>query len=182
CLGKMEEVGQKDGRTILFVSHNMGAIHALCRKGVLIEHGSVAYDGNVVDCVGEYSKRTGEFDQLKNDSVSSKTLSVSGVRINDELTPVIRPDRGFEITVDISAADALNPRLILIMNSSSGQQVVHRSFNCHEIGLDRVRGSEKLVLTVPELWLTNGVYSVYFKFLVTGARAESERILLEVRD
>ena len=183
CLGKMEEVGQKDGRTILFVSHNMGAIHALCRRGILIETGGLAYDGNVVDCVGEYSKRTVEIDQSQAASgLGPKAVSISGVRINGDMTPVISPDRGFEVSVNISAIDASNPRLILLMHNSSGQQVVHRSFNCRDIGLDRIRGSEKLVLTLPEMWLANGVYSVWFKLFVSGARVESERILLEVRD
>ncbi|MEM9949051.1 MAG: ABC transporter ATP-binding protein, partial [Cyanobacteria bacterium P01_D01_bin.36] len=40
CLGKMESIG-KEGRTVVFVSHNMGAIEALCQKGMLIEEGQV---------------------------------------------------------------------------------------------------------------------------------------------
>ena len=46
CLGKMEEVG-KEGRTVLFVSHNMAAIKALCKRGILLENGQIACDGDV---------------------------------------------------------------------------------------------------------------------------------------
>ena len=41
CLGKMDEITQKDGRTILFVSHNMAAIQNLCHKSILMEGGKV---------------------------------------------------------------------------------------------------------------------------------------------
>src|SRR6266704_1257028 len=39
CLGKMQEVSEKEGRTVLFVSHNMSAIRSLCDRGVLVERG-----------------------------------------------------------------------------------------------------------------------------------------------
>ena len=42
CLGKMQEVASGDGRTILFVSHNMGALAQLCDRGILLQEGSVA--------------------------------------------------------------------------------------------------------------------------------------------
>lgn len=50
CLGKMEEVG-KEGRTILFVSHNMGAVEQLCTSGILLEKGKVKTIGNDVSAI-----------------------------------------------------------------------------------------------------------------------------------
>jgi lipopolysaccharide transport system ATP-binding protein len=41
CLGKMNDVSQKEGRTVLFVSHNMGAISSLCNKAILLNNGQV---------------------------------------------------------------------------------------------------------------------------------------------
>src|SRR3990167_7186347 len=54
CLGKMEEVTRKQGRTILFVSHNMAAIQSLCRKCILIEKGSIKSIGDTEDIVNQY--------------------------------------------------------------------------------------------------------------------------------
>lgn len=54
CLGKMEEVTKKEGRTILFVSHNMGAIEQLCHKTILFENGNVRMVGNTKDVIAEY--------------------------------------------------------------------------------------------------------------------------------
>jgi lipopolysaccharide transport system ATP-binding protein len=53
CLGKMEQVAQK-GRTVLFVSHNMAAIRALCHRGILLEQGTIVFDGDADRCIREY--------------------------------------------------------------------------------------------------------------------------------
>lgn len=54
CLGKMGEVSKGEGRTILFVSHNMGAINQLCNKGILLSKGSLEFSGNSSQVVGRY--------------------------------------------------------------------------------------------------------------------------------
>lgn len=54
CLGKMEEVSRSHGRTIFFVSHNMGAVAQLCRRGLLLEGGRVALDSDVQSVVARY--------------------------------------------------------------------------------------------------------------------------------
>jgi lipopolysaccharide transport system ATP-binding protein len=53
CLGKMGEVS-KEGRTILFVSHNMAAVSALCTRGILLSKGHVVTDGSVNDVINQY--------------------------------------------------------------------------------------------------------------------------------
>jgi lipopolysaccharide transport system ATP-binding protein len=53
CLGKMKEVGNS-GRTILFVSHNLGAVQALCQRGIWLKSGCVAGDGTAEDVCRQY--------------------------------------------------------------------------------------------------------------------------------
>ncbi len=53
CLGKMGAVAE-EGRTVLFVSHNMGLIQSLCERGILIEGGRIMADGDVSDVVARY--------------------------------------------------------------------------------------------------------------------------------
>ena len=54
CLGKMNEVSQEDGRTILFVSHNISAIKALCTKGILLNKGQKVFEGATTDAINAY--------------------------------------------------------------------------------------------------------------------------------
>lgn len=56
CLGKMEEITSKSGRTILFVSHNMSAIQSLCERTILMENGTIKKDGETKEVVAEYLK------------------------------------------------------------------------------------------------------------------------------
>ncbi|MBI4032670.1 ABC transporter ATP-binding protein [Candidatus Berkelbacteria bacterium] len=58
CLEKMEEITRGTGRTILFVSHNMGAIEDLCSRCVLLDHGRIQRIGDTPDVVNEYLKET----------------------------------------------------------------------------------------------------------------------------
>ena len=54
CLGKMREISGNDGRTILFVSHNMNSIRTICNRGVLLQDGLVKLDADVESVLREY--------------------------------------------------------------------------------------------------------------------------------
>lgn len=55
CLGKMGEVSQKEGRTILFVSHNMDAVQKLCNQSILLSNGGIVVQGSIEIGLREYS-------------------------------------------------------------------------------------------------------------------------------
>jgi len=57
CLGKMDDITSKEGRTVLFVSHNMTAIKQLCKRCILLEKGQVIVDGPTDEVVGKYEKK-----------------------------------------------------------------------------------------------------------------------------
>jgi len=80
CMGKMREVA-KGGRTVLFVSHNMAAIRALCDSAAMLENGTLALRGAVDSTVDSYlSRATSTFDESNADgSVSSRTFKVYSV-------------------------------------------------------------------------------------------------------
>jgi lipopolysaccharide transport system ATP-binding protein len=54
CLGKMKDVSDKDGRTIIFVSHSMPMIASLCERGIILQNGSQIYDGTATSAVHYY--------------------------------------------------------------------------------------------------------------------------------
>ena len=58
CLGKMGDVA-KEGRTVLFVSHNMAAVSNLCRRGLVLEQGRVAFAGTQTEAVARYLTSNG---------------------------------------------------------------------------------------------------------------------------
>lgn len=54
CLGKMGDVSKGEGRTVLFVSHNMPSINTLCNKGIFMKNGFIEYQGNVEETIFKY--------------------------------------------------------------------------------------------------------------------------------
>lgn len=54
AIGKMQDVSKGEGRTVLFVSHNMTAVKNLCKSGILLENGTVKFSGNVEDTINQY--------------------------------------------------------------------------------------------------------------------------------
>lgn len=67
CLGKMDEVTKNDGRTVLFISHNMSAIQSLCSKTILLENGKI--------------KKIGPTNEVINDYLTGASTSANGVDI-----------------------------------------------------------------------------------------------------
>jgi lipopolysaccharide transport system ATP-binding protein len=88
CLGKMEEVGQ-EGRTVLFVSHNMPAVTRLCQRTVLLDEGGVLYDGPSHQVVSLYlQSKTGttalrEWPDL-NKAPGNEIVRLRAVRVQTE--------------------------------------------------------------------------------------------------
>jgi homopolymeric O-antigen transport system ATP-binding protein len=122
CLGKMGAVAQQ-GRTVLFVSHNMAAIRDLCSRAIWIENGIIAADGDVDDVVKKYlnAMAEGEFQFINKDldfAVERLILKNSSGNAIRQLRP------GEDLTVEISfRADKLirNPHIIILIESINGR-------------------------------------------------------------
>lgn len=54
CIEKMEDVNQNEGKTIIFVSHNMSIISSLCKKGILLNSGSILENSSIKKCINVY--------------------------------------------------------------------------------------------------------------------------------
>ena len=54
CLGRMKEVSVNEGRTVLFVSHNMAAVKSLCTKGLVLQNGTMKFQGSQLEAVQCY--------------------------------------------------------------------------------------------------------------------------------
>jgi len=69
CLGKMDDVAQ-EGRTVMFVSHNMGLLQILCKRGVLLQQGSVLVDSTITEAVDAYLQT---LEQARSQDLSKRT-------------------------------------------------------------------------------------------------------------
>ena len=63
AIGKMQDVSKGEGRTVLFVSHNMAAVKNLCTRGVVLQNGQLAFDGTTDDAVSYYLSNNFQVEQ-----------------------------------------------------------------------------------------------------------------------
>ncbi len=84
AMGKMKDISQGQGRTVLFVSHNMAAINSLCDQSIVLENGKVAFNGLVQNALNFYSisRKFVDVNNLKKDS--GEKLAILGLRILNE--------------------------------------------------------------------------------------------------
>ena len=71
AIGKMKDVSQGQGRTVLFVSHNMASVKALCKTGILLENGMMKYTGTIKDTVDYYIGEGGSSENQYFDDLST---------------------------------------------------------------------------------------------------------------
>ena len=81
AIGKMQDVSQDGGRTVLFVSHNMNAVRNLCKKGLVIDNGSIAFEGGVTDAVDFYLHSDKEKDNSEKEIIEGITQEVPYLHI-----------------------------------------------------------------------------------------------------
>ncbi len=104
CVGRMKDVSREQGRTILFVSHNMSTVASLCQKGVLMSQGQIGEVGDIKKIVGDYvsansSSEDGKIVWSPDDAPGDHRVRMCSVQLRSEgvATADVRLDRPFEI-------------------------------------------------------------------------------------
>jgi len=104
CLGKMGEVA-KEGRTVLFVSHNMSMIASLCTKGILLEEGVVTKNGSMDKVIDAYlnsgQEATGQIVFSKNFPGDNEAVLRSARILNKDGTPITSADIDEDIFIEM---------------------------------------------------------------------------------
>ncbi|MEJ2594746.1 MAG: ABC transporter ATP-binding protein [bacterium] len=169
AVGKMQDVSKKDGRTILFVSHNMASIQNLCSRVVVMEEGGIVYDGEVSDGIQQYlsSSLKNLKTQLRDreDRKGGKHFRFKDVRVysgaEGELTS---PQTGKDLKIKVSyeAVKQLENvviRIILVTHDGTVKFVCN---NFHSSETFKAIGTRGYFLcTVPNLPLIRGRYFIH---------------------
>jgi lipopolysaccharide transport system ATP-binding protein len=85
AIGKMQDVSKGEGRTVLFVSHNMAAVRSLCTRGILLKNGTVDYMGTIPDTINQYLEMASTVKYPKiidNIKWIKNSLKISNIEIN----------------------------------------------------------------------------------------------------
>lgn len=163
AIGKMQEVSQGAGRTVLFVSHNMGSVRRLCTRGILLENGKVKYMGTASNTIREY---------LKDEIIQDKFEGVDGdenVLYLRKASIVSSDGHAFynssTITINFEVCVVRHiPSLVIGFNLfSSYQYPLARADYNDENGVTTLEpGIYSFTFTIPPYTLSNGSYKIEF--------------------
>lgn len=173
CLGKMGDVARQ-GRTILFVSHNMGAVRSLCEKGIVLHAGSVAYAGDIGRSIETYHKLVAS--NSDRDGAATRAprgLGVSDVTLESHLGATIQQGDPVEISALVHIPRELAGfTLMAIMDDMNQRRMfVLRRDSCEFKLRSAWKGVYKITVQLPPMWLEPGLYSLYFKVMFQGESA-----------
>lgn len=164
CLGKINNLAQS-GRTVIFVSHNMGQIEKLCKKTILLDGGKIQHIGESKDIVNKYissnrtlvsSKKNKQKNILNSDSVILKSYSIYGKKINS------LPKTGQPLNIELffkfkKSID--NPAARIYLRNLQGANLIYlNSTPLGNTAIDKGEGVICFKLTINELLLTGGQY------------------------
>jgi len=82
CLGKMDEV-RRSGRTVVFVSHNLGSLAQICERGILLDHGQLRYDGSIRGAIEEYLSMLSSESQVEI-ADTAKDIAITSATVTHE--------------------------------------------------------------------------------------------------
>ena len=169
CVGKMGDVA-REGRTVLFVSHNMAAVRALCSRGLLVEGGRIRREGPAPEVVGRYLQQATSAPCRRNWTDPRQAPGNADVRLLSveicppEGEPAITIDTGAEIRV---AFENFRPGINLDCTISvvNGEGLLLFETGCIVSGnLDSRAGTYTVVGKIPGHFLNCGRYSLNVLF------------------
>lgn len=124
ALGKMREVSQCQGRTVLFVSHNMKAVKNLCSRGVVLDNGMITFDGDIDDAVSRYIQFANESNSkpiIKNIRWTKSFLHIDRIEFNgveSDFSVVRSGQRVLPVVIEGSVDVDLNTGLVIIFKNT----------------------------------------------------------------
>lgn len=172
CLGKIGEVG-KEGRTVLFVSHNLGAVRSLCSRAILLRNGRTQYDGDVFTAVNRYTRRESadvtvvKWPREEAPALPSAFLMEVGI-LGDGITAGgnLSTERPIRISVRFCVVMETEIGTSVLLYNADGV-MLFSSLSNHEPnwhGKRRPVGVYRSVCEIPANFLADGEYSVSIGF------------------
>jgi lipopolysaccharide transport system ATP-binding protein len=184
CLGKMGDVA-RHGRTVLFVSHNLGAVRSLCSRAVVLGGGMVQFDGRADEAIAYYlansATAAGERDgqvRFGPAGLEFADLRLHGIRVLDDAgqaralfdaTEPIRVEIEYEVMVTLRGI-----RTVLLISTQEGE-LAFQSTDHLARDAEQPPGRYTTVCTVPGALLNRRMYLVELSFEIPGVRMLAPR-------
>jgi lipopolysaccharide transport system ATP-binding protein len=123
CLGKMDDVSKNEGRTVLFVSHNIAAVKNLCRSCILIDKGRITMNDKTDIVIRGYLESTFSLNKVYYHKAGNSKIRIADVLINDSKVSVVKIFEEFEITIryDITEHPKDDVEFFALISTAEGE-------------------------------------------------------------
>lgn len=169
CLGKMSAVAN-EGRTVLFVSHNMPTIQHLCSRAILLKSGEIINQGDTRSVIDEYIAicidNTSNIIDLTNHSKRIKGatpfFSSIAIRVDGQPSNTPRMGQGMEIVLLYNYHIPVKGlRIGVTINDSMNRRIVSFSpSHQNPLALENAEGKGEIICKIPSMNLVSGIYSL----------------------
>jgi lipopolysaccharide transport system ATP-binding protein len=181
CLGKMGEVASQQGRTVFFVSHNMGAVRSLCDEAILIDGGRLTRRGAPDEIVREYLSFTvpaddtgvGEVSWSEEDAPGNEEIALQRVRLVDEdgdTLSIFAADRAIVVEIHYQVKRRIRGlRFNLLLQTQEGELAFAATDHLYQQEL-QMPGLYKTSGTIPGRLLNRRTYVMAIGCGIPGER------------
>jgi lipopolysaccharide transport system ATP-binding protein len=163
CLNKLNSISTNDGRTVLFVSHNIAAIKKLCNRGILLENGKVKTTGEIEEVVNKYNLISSINKSFKQIEVRELGLFITNILINKNTNGLVFPFETVEVEIEINASMAINNvglQLMISNENISGRTFLTNTKTTNNLDIKIKEGINKFTCQISKFNLASGIYSL----------------------
>ena len=163
AIGKMQDVSKGEGRTVLFVSHNMGSMQRLCSRGVLLENGKVKYMGSISDTIRTYQSDEIIQNSFEGTDGNKQILYLKKASVSSSDGNIFYNSSTIKIEFEICVKKHI-PSLVIGFNLYSIFQypLARADYNDENKKTSLEPGSYHFTFEIPPYTLSNGEYKIVF--------------------
>ena len=163
AIGKMQDVSRGEGRTVLFVSHNMMSVQRLCKHGILLENGSIKYIGDISDTIHTYLEDSVVQSEYKGVYDNHRKINLLYARVSPATGGIFYTNTPINIDFHIVINQAVD-NFVCGFNiySSYNYPLARADYNDLDGRLTLPQGEYEFHFQIPADRLSNGEYRVVF--------------------
>lgn len=160
CLDRIRAF-QRDGRTIIFVTHALDQVRELCDRAIMLDHGRMVVDGTAVEAIRAFRDLYSVDNTTTVEERQSRAVQIRGVRLDgsDRVTPRLAPGDAMTIEVDVEAANPVDDWVVGIALLNHADLVAY-GVNSDLLGVELgpLSGRRTVRFRLPSLPLAEDTY------------------------